>query len=339
MRIYREIQVVEDGSRLETFPEGEGSARKLVLSIYYLASADEITESEAGMKYTEMFRPCEANAIGILKDIGMNMDLLNDCATEVCNAKPAQKLSGAHPVMIYSPALGLDRDMYMYNIQELVYQGFVIITISVLYEAMFTVLPDGEFVHQSEVMHHIDTNYYTSLQHLIEIRKKDIQFLLDYLNIMNATDEMLKGNLELDAIAVTGHSLGGIAALETAWEDERIQACILLDPSMDLFREECVRRGNLPPTLVLTQEASNYEHLKQILGEETAAGFLKGQQQLAQRLEGLSMLISVPDASHMSFSDLPLFEEDILLNHRTQEIHKIINGIQIRFLKNCLSGE
>ncbi|AIQ58677.1 alpha/beta hydrolase family protein [Paenibacillus borealis] len=332
MHIFREVRVLKDEDRPVTFQE-EGSTRTLVISIYYRAFPDQSDMNDLGMKYSELFQPCEQRAMGILKDIGMNMELLDSCITHVRPSKFPQKLSGTCPVIIYSPALGLDRDMYMYNIEELVKQGSVVITISASHEAMFTILPTGEFVEQSEAMRLIGSTNYPALHHLVSIRKKDIQFLLDYLPALNATDDTFIGCLELDKIIVAGHSLGGIASLEIALQDDRIQACILLDPSMHLFREENMKGGNRPLTLLLQQEASNLEQLIPKLGEELTDKFIEGQERVSRTLAGIGEFIKVHNASHMTFSDLPLFEEDLVLANTTRKTHNIINNAIIRFLE------
>ena len=335
MQIYRKVKVLKDQGRLESF-SGEESKRKLVISIYFQGAPNQIDERKTEMKYTEIFQPCEQRVVEVLKDIGMNMELLSTHITNVLNSNVSQKLRSTYPVIIYTPALGLDRDMYMYNIEELAKQGFMVFTISAPHEAMFTVFPNGEYVHQSERMRQIGSDNYSELNNLVSIRKKDIQFLLDLLPILNTKDETLQGCIELDKIALIGHSLGGIAALEVAMQDERIQASVLLDPSMQIYREECVERTSKPLTLVLRQESSNLEQLKQKLGEEIATNFIQGQERMYQKLCGYGYFVKIHKASHMSFSDMPLFEEDTVLSHRTREIHGIINKTVIAFLEGCL---
>lgn len=62
--------------------------------------------------------------------------------------------------------------MYIYNIEALAKQGFIVVTVSAAYEAMFTVCPSGEFINQSEAMRQIKAADYTDLHNLIFIRKK-----------------------------------------------------------------------------------------------------------------------------------------------------------------------
>lgn len=181
MGVFRKVELLTDYTRKGMFQE-EREGRKIVISIYYPDTDDMLNKKESEIKYMDLFRPCEQQARAILQDIGMNMDIIDGLSTSISEGTLHQKSKRSYPVIIFSPALGLDRDMYIYNIQALVKQGFIVVTVSAAYEAMFTVCPSGEFMNQSEVMRTIQATEYTELHHLISIRKKDIQYVLDHLS-------------------------------------------------------------------------------------------------------------------------------------------------------------
>ncbi|HBS45004.1 MAG TPA: hypothetical protein DEA91_12065 [Paenibacillus sp.] len=334
MGVFRRVEILTDYTRKGTFLE-ESEPRKIVISIYYPDTDDMLDNNESEIKYMELFRPCEQQARAILQDIGMNMDLIDGLSTSISEGPLQQKSKRSFPVIIYSPALGLDRDMYIYNIKALVKQEFIVVTVSAAYEAMFTVCPSGEFMNQSEVMRRIQATDYSELLHLISIRKKDIQYVLNYLYDLNAKDKDMMGSFDMDKVGIIGHSIGGATALDLTMEDDRIKAAVLLDASMHLYIENEVNKNSVP-LLVLRQNASALESLSIILQEKIANDFIKGQEKLFRNWKGYKCFLKIRGATHMSFSDMPLFEEDEALNHRTCGIHNQINELVAKFFQEHL---
>ncbi|MDH6370460.1 putative dienelactone hydrolase [Paenibacillus sp. PastF-3] len=330
MGVFRKVEILTDYTRKGTFQE-ESEFRKIVISIYYPDPDGLLENNESEMKYMDLFRPCEQQAREILQDIGMNMDIIGGLSTSISEGALQQKSKRSYPVIIYSPALGLDRDMYIYNIQALVKQEFIVVTVSAAYEAMFTVCPSGEFMNQSEVMRTIEATDYTELHHLISIRKKDIQHVLDHLSNLNSR----MGIFDMDKVGMIGHSIGGATALDLTMEDDRIKAAVLLDASMHLYIENEVK-NNTVPLLVLRQKASALEALSNILQEKIAKDFIKGQEKLFRNWNGYKSFLKIRKATHMSFSDMPLFEEDETLYQRTCGIHNQINELVANFFQEHL---
>jgi predicted dienelactone hydrolase len=330
MGVFRKVEILTDYTRNGTFQE-ESEFRKIVISIYYPDPDGLLENNESEMKYMDLFRPCEQQAREILQDIGMNMDIIDGLSTSISEGALQQKFKRSYPVIIYSPALGLDRDMYIYNIQALVKQEFIVVTVSAAYEAMFTVCPSGEFMNQSEVMRTIQATDYTELHHFISIRKKDIQHVLDHLSNLNSR----MGIFDMDKVGMIGHSIGGATALDLTMEDDRIKAAVLLDASMHLYIENEVK-NNTVPLLVLRQKASALEALSNILQEKIAKDFIKGQEKLFRNWNGYKSFLKIRNATHMSFSDMPLFEEDETLYQRTCGIHNQINELVANFFQEHL---
>lgn len=330
MGAFRKVEVLTDYTRKGTFQE-ESEPRKIVISLYYPDTDGLLENNESEMKYMDLFRPCEQQARVILQDIGMNMDIIDGISTSISEGASQQKFKRSYPVIIYSPALGLDRDMYIYNIQALVKQKFIVVTVSAAYEAMFTICPSGEFINQSEVMRTIQATDYSELHHLISIRKKDIQYILDYLANLNSRME----SFDMDKIGIIGHSIGGATAVDLTMEDDRIKAAVLLDASMHLYFESEVK-NNTVPLLVLRQKASALESLSNILQEKLANDFIKGQEKLYRNWNGYKSFLKIRSATHMSFSDMPLFEEDEILYQRTCGTHNQINELVAKFFQEHL---
>jgi predicted dienelactone hydrolase len=338
MVAFRKVELLKDDTRKATFPEAS-EERQIVISIYYPDTDGLINNTESEVKYMGLFQPCEQQARGILQDIGMNMEIISTLSTTISNEAFHQNSNRSYPVIIYSPALGLDRDMYMYSIQGLVEQGFIVVTVSAAYEAMFTVSPSGEFIYQSQAIGKIQATDYTELHNLISIRKKDIQYVLDYLSTLNATDKDLRGIFNMDKVGIIGHSIGGATALDLTKEDPRIKVTVLLDASMHLYSENKVKNDTVP-ILALWQDEFTLESLSNILEDKIANDFIAGAENLFQRWNGYKSFIKIRNATHMTFSDMPLFEGDETLNLRTRETHTHINQLVGQFfLEHLLDQE
>jgi len=62
------------------------------------------------------------------------------------------------------------------------------------------------------------------------VRVSDLQFIVGELAQLNSDSESpFAGHLDMASIAVAGHSLGGLTALQAVQQDARIRAAVLID--------------------------------------------------------------------------------------------------------------
>ena len=65
----------------------------------------------------------------------------------------------------------------------------------------------------------------------IEVRASDVQYLISYVMAENTkVDSLLYQIVDVDRLAVTGHSVGGLTAIVVASRDVRVKAVVALDP-------------------------------------------------------------------------------------------------------------
>jgi dienelactone hydrolase len=118
---------------------------------------------------------------------------------------------------------------------ELASRGFVVAALWHPYSAQVVAFPDGTVVWGNaagsmngapaaeQEARHIQ---------LCAVWAADQRFLLDRLAVWNEQHAQLRGRLDLERAGALGHSLGGAAAAQAAYEDERIDAAINLDGAM-----------------------------------------------------------------------------------------------------------
>ncbi|WNQ12284.1 hypothetical protein MJA45_04340 [Paenibacillus aurantius] len=212
------------------------------------------------------------------------------------------------PVVLLSPGFGIERDMYLGLISNLVPMGYIVVTIGAPYESVFTVYPDGLFLKQAKEMVKLKSSDYKGWHRLLDSRIRSITAVIKYLDTLNESDSELEGLFDMKNVSAVGHSLGGAAVLEAAKLEERIKAAVLLDPSFHIIRLEDIMCH--APVLLLRQEASNYEAMAAMMNEKIAHDYINGQRNAYKALTNASFY-RVNGAQHMSFSDVPLHYGDL----------------------------
>ncbi|MDQ8739492.1 hypothetical protein [Paenibacillus sp. LHD-38] len=323
MRIGRTTRVFTDIGRDNPF-KNDGSKRRFMISIYYPSYDSDISEHEP--VYPELFHPGEETAIEFLNNFGADVAYLNKLKTNVYyNAGILE--GGVYPVIIYSPAFGIERDMYWFNIKNLVIQGFVVLTIGATYDSVFTVFPDGEYVQQLKTLADLEGTDFEGWLTLLEIRIQDIRYVLDKLPELNEIDELLKNKVNLQRIGLIGHSLGGAAVYRVLKENSLIKAGILLDPSLHLLGSSTSPLST--PVLLMRQNSTTYEMLINDGWNETVAReTIKGQSHLASVLTGYKSFIKIHGANHVTFSDAPIHFNETAIDIK----HDVINEVIASFL-------
>ncbi|WP_422661172.1 alpha/beta hydrolase family protein [Paenibacillus sp. EC2-1] len=274
---------------------------RLVISIFYPSSGG------SRLKGIDLYAPCQTEVADIFKEMGVDLENLNVIDKLSIDDKPNTS-KGIWPVLILSPGFGVERDMYLGIISNLVPKGYIVVTIGTPYESIFTVYPDGSLIKQEKEMAELKSSDYSSWHQLLDSRSRSITEVMEYLDTLNQSAPELAGLFDLKNVAAVGHSLGGAAVLEAATLVKRIKAVILLDPSFHLIRVDEIPSS--VPVLLLRQEASSYEAMASVMNEEIARDYIDGQRNAYNILTN-SHFYRVKGAQHMSFSDIPLYYGDL----------------------------
>lgn len=328
--IGRWVQVVQDEARAEWLVEA-GGTRTFPVSVHYPVDPDWVPARPSTM--LDLFAPLQEQVVALFKEAGLEEAHVRGLPSSVYDGAPLAA-GGAHPVVVLSPGLGIDRDQYLTTIAALVQAGFLVVTVQAKGVALLSVYPDtGTLVRQAEKVGAIGPTDFDKLNELVHMQAADVRRTIDQLAVWNA-EGPLAGRFDLSRIALLGHSLGGAAMLAVAEQDDRAGALVVFDMSHHLPTYE---QPLSLPVLCLRQQAATYEEL--LAGgmvEDVARPYVDGMGKLHDIAEGVRVFAKVNGANHVAFSSLPwLFGAPESL----VEVQAAIDGVTVAFLRAYLLGE
>lgn len=187
------------------------------------------------------------------------------------NVEPAR--SGCFPVLLFSPGYdGVDA-IYTSFIDELVSYGYVVVSVNHPYVSGVTVFPDGRAVYIADR----PGNFSESADFLKRSQQTvvdDILYALDYVEMLNQTDELLSGIFDCSRIGMFGHSFGGAATINCCFADDRIQAGFTLDGVV--YNEFITDSIDNPFLLMCAEQRFNHSSYDYVWNQFNADAFQVG---------------------------------------------------------------
>lgn len=200
------------------------------------------------------------------------------------------ELGAVCPVIFLSPGNGTNVEFYSAYGEELASRGFVVFGVNHPYDVNGVRLADGSVATFRE---RPPANDEEARRARMRQRADDVRFLVNRLVDVNEGDSILAHHLDTSRIGVMGHSLGGMTAGELCTADERFIAGINVD-GMHAGNPFSASRDETPPA-----QPFAFIGKDRTIGPHTA-------ELMAACPRGL--LVNVPDARHMDFADVALFE-------------------------------
>jgi dienelactone hydrolase len=290
---------------------GDGRKRELLVRFWYPA-VDR--------------NPCKPAPYAAPEVVGYFAKLLQipapDVKTNSC--LDAHILDGAFPVVVFTHGYTGAFTDYTYLFEDLASRGYIVASIGHTYESTVVAFPDGRIARSllGSFMNNARMDL-PALSFAKSIRLTDVGYVIDELARLNAqSDGPFAGHLDISSIAIAGHSLGGLTALETIERDSRIRAAVILDGVMT---DDEVALINTPLLLVDAD--------REIWSPD--------ERRLWQRLRGPRFAVNLGGAEHVALSDLVWLAKGAIITGgmTTEQIVAATRSYVAAFLDANLQGK
>lgn len=168
------------------------------------------------------------------------------------------------PVVLFSPGLGGCPELYRTFAQDIASEGYIVVAVehndgSLCYSRPADGISAGSLYQRPTVQELRNGDKLFQLRNGQLLRR--VSELRAAYNLLNRVSrgqstgsnlEFLQGSLDMDHVAVAGHSFGGATALQFASENPKLVRCVIaLDPWTEPLSPSTLKRG-LPRTPVLS---------------------------------------------------------------------------------------
>ncbi|MCW5717430.1 MAG: hypothetical protein KIS68_06330 [Bauldia sp.] len=132
-----------------------------------------------------------------------------------------------YPLILFSPGAGTTMEMHTAQAEDFASHGYIVLAIDHPYLAGAVRLPD-RIVLATEATRPFDVP--EPAVPLTRIMADDVSFVISELQRLDGgIDARFAGRIDLDAVGVMGHSVGGAVAYNLAINDSRVRAAVDLD--------------------------------------------------------------------------------------------------------------
>ena len=223
-----------DGGHADPFAPAAGAKREVVVWIWYPASGTWAapTASYLPGDWLRAMGNQRGTLIGNVMGTLMWRDLAGVHPHSVADAavSPARR---TYPVVILRPGLGALTTSFTTLAEDLASHGYVVVGFDAPYRTGLVVFPDGRVVTRRDADNPETMTGEAKIrlaERLLAAWTDDVGFVVDRVEQMNASRaSRFHARLDLHALGVIGHSLGGATALQFCHDDRRCRAGIDLD--------------------------------------------------------------------------------------------------------------
>ena len=282
-----------DSSRPEFYTDDPDDSREFMMQVWYPTVPGEGDGQAEYIDRLDIAGPAFATWLELPAFL---LDHINLTKTDAVKGVPVLDSDAPYPIIFFSHGLHGFRSQNISNIQELVSQGYVLVSIDHTYANMISVFPEDRITFYSpEIFSDEPLDPPRNANTLLKVWAGDFGFALDQLTAWNRqVGNLYYQQLDPAAVGFFGHSTGGGAAVEFCAQDSRCQAGIGLDSWIEPVSEDIIADGLRQPFMFLSSE--------EWLGEENSA---LGRA-LYNHLDSSGYILTLKDTKHFDFSDLTL---------------------------------
>jgi len=323
-----------DSSRMEWFTdENLNDVREIIVQVWYPAFKNAEINPEPYLDFIDLRAKTLAGAGAIPEFFPGH---LNHIYTNSFKNIPIIKSDQLMPVVIFSHGITGTRHLHQALYEFLVSRGFIVMALDHSFDANLTIFPDGHLAdYRSDITGHPDSANVRTLQ--MNTRVADISFILDQLDKIQSgkIKSQINAKINLERVAVGGHSYGGSTATVVSQRDDRIKACFVLDSWISPIPQETIDDGvHIPflfmgrPTWDGSDYPGNYPRLDSLMAHSSNPKYR----------------LIIRGTKHLDYSDIPLFSPIIgyvldVGSNPAELTVSLINGLVHGFLVKHLLGE
>lgn len=338
-----------DASRPEVFSNAPRTTRELMVQIWY--PADQKTSPAPYVDDAAIL------SAALARLHGMPAFLFNHLSYVNTNASASMAVSTKRPnfpVLIFLEGITGYRQMNMFQIEELVSQGYIIVAIDQPYVAASVTFPRGRtvaglskvqmdpLIQQSIISSaRVPTlNGQAFASGIIPYLAQDVSFAINMLTALNGSTSrnILKGRVDLNSVGTFGVSLGGIVVGEACRVEPRIRACLVMDAPMP---STAIQSGLDRPVMWITRDAKTMR--REGWAEADIIQHQRTMRAAFDRSRSASYFVQVRGMFHANLTDAPLFSPLTSKLGITGPIdgrraHAAVNAYSLAFFDRHLRG-
>jgi dienelactone hydrolase len=344
-----------DTSRKEIYSENPNENRKLSVRFFYpYFASNEASKGRPAKLYPYLgkkmpyFQQYIANQYHLTH--ATTKLLFGNITTHAYENPPLADTNKKYPVVVFSHGLlGFPSDASAAILENLASHGYIVAAIDHPYFNGLTVYQDGTVITSQKLSDEFNKMRWQEQQKFqtqaIEIYKADFKFFIDELTKLNEDPKSIfYQRLDLNRIAVMGHSAGGTASIEFCRADSRCKAAINLDGWYDqVIGNEPIKQ---PLLLIFAEKSLEVsdplpEYLKR--KELTREQYFEREENIIQHRKKLCdtpncKTAIIPGATHADFEDTMLLKWPFRAWNAADayDILKQINGHIVRFLEDSI---
>ena len=311
-----------DVSRAEVMTEDSGDFREVMAMVWYPA------ETNTGVKTGYLpGLPVISNTLVQSGEVAwwevMSLRLIRSDSR--LDARPL-KDRAPYPVVLLLPGNATNIEFYSVLASEIASHGYIVVGLNHPYDVPAVELSNGWIAPYDKEQWSLDRAAHQAyIRERHPVKTADAWFALDQLQFLSSIpDSLFAGLLDLESIAVAGHSLGGLVASEACKGDLRFKACINFD-GLQQGGPFSMEESAIPPSqpfLFLTKESQLHPNLVEKF-ESTAESYW----------------VVIHGAAHDSFTDGPLLRSLFWPGSSQADIQMtLIHKYTLAFLDQTLKG-
>ena len=339
-----------DATRPEIFTTGPPRRREIVADVWYPASAHPSARPAPYLPDADVVMPALARLMHLPSFL---LSHFRYVTTHAADAVPVADSKPTYPVLLFLTGLDGFAQSNMYQVEDLVSHGYVVVALDQPGASAAVRLADGTVVGGAapeqrnplvkQALHQATPaptlNGRPMPDGITPYLAQDVSFALDRLTAMSRPDAggLLAGRLDLSSPGLFGVSLGALTTAEACAHDLRLKACLMMEVFMPA---DVVRRGLTQPAMWMTRDAASMR--LEGWSEVDIADHLSTMRSVYAKKRSDAYFLQFPGMFHIGFTDTPLWSPALpqagLTGARDLADHPVIEEYTLAFFDRYIGG-